>query len=154
MKRRLALTSLCDAAQEALRHHQITLAQAEALLLGGVEAQQELVSRRLGGHRSRADELRDILLDERMPVALAIFDREQYTGTCTTDLFADDANTYFDVRPVGRKEAAASGQTARLRLTFNLVTSSPCRCKPCPSGAEVKACPPVWRLVLNGLKRG
>ena len=34
-----------------------------------------------------AAELRAILLDERIPVAVAIFDREQYTGTVTTDLF-------------------------------------------------------------------
>jgi ParB family chromosome partitioning protein len=96
IRRRLALTSLAAPAQDALRNHQITLAQAEALTLGSVGAQHELVSRLLAGHRYRADDLRDILLDERIPVALAIFDREQYTGTCTTDLFSEDASTYFD----------------------------------------------------------
>jgi ParB family chromosome partitioning protein len=92
----LALTSLVAPAQDALRSHQISLGQAEALTLGSVEAQHELVSRLLGGQDYSATELRAILLDERIPVAVAIFDRKQYTGTYTTDLFADDDSTYFD----------------------------------------------------------
>jgi ParB family chromosome partitioning protein len=96
IRRRLALTSLVAPAQDALRNHQITLAQAEALTLGSVDAQHELVSRLLGGQGYSAADLRAILLDERMPVAVAIFDREQYTGTYTTDLFSDDDSTYFD----------------------------------------------------------
>ena len=95
IRRRLALTSLAAPAQEALRNHQITLAQAEALTLGSVDAQQELISRLLDGQAYSAADLRAILLDERLPVAVAIFDREQYTGTYTTDLFSDD-RTYFD----------------------------------------------------------
>jgi len=96
IRRRLALTSLAAPAQDALRNQQITLAQAEALTLGSVDAQHELVSRLLGGQDYSASDLRAILLDERIPVAVAIFDREQYTGTYTTDLFADDDRTYFD----------------------------------------------------------
>jgi ParB/RepB/Spo0J family partition protein len=96
IRRRLALTSLAAPAQDALRNHQITLVQAEALTLGSVDAQHELVSRLLGGQDYSAADLREILLDERIPVAMAIFDREQYTGTCTTDLFSEDASTYFD----------------------------------------------------------
>lgn len=99
IRRRLALTSLAAPAQDALRNHQITLGQAEALTLGSADAQHELVSRLLDGQEYRAADLRAILLDERIPVAMAIFDREQYTGTYTTDLFSDDASTYFnDVR--------------------------------------------------------
>ena len=96
IRRRLALTSLAAPAQDALRNHQITLGQAEALTLGSVDAQHELVSRLLGGQDYSAADLRAILLDERIPVAVAIFDREQYTGTVTTDLFSDDDSTYFD----------------------------------------------------------
>jgi ParB family chromosome partitioning protein len=96
IRRRLALTSLVAPAQEALRNHQITLAQAEALTLGSVDAQHELVSRLLGGQDYSAADLRAILLDERLPVAVAIFDRKQYTGTYTTDLFSADDSTYFD----------------------------------------------------------
>jgi hypothetical protein len=90
------LTSLAAPAQGALRNQQITLGQAEALTLGSADAQHELVSRLLGGQDYSAADLRVILLDERIPVAVAIFDREQYTGTYTTDLFADDDRTYFD----------------------------------------------------------
>jgi ParB family chromosome partitioning protein len=36
------------------------------------------------------------LLDDRPTVASAIFPLEQYTGTITTDLFAEDETSYFD----------------------------------------------------------
>ena len=96
IRRRLVLTSLVAPAQDTLRNQQISLAQAEALTLGSVDAQHELVSRLLDAQDYSATELRAILLDERIPVAVAIFDREKYTGTVTTDLFADDDSTYFD----------------------------------------------------------
>jgi ParB family chromosome partitioning protein len=96
IRRRLALTSLVVPAQDALRNHQITLGQAEALTLGSVDAQHELVSRLLDAQDYSAADLREILLDERIPVAASIFDRELYTGTVTTDLFANDDSTYFD----------------------------------------------------------
>jgi ParB family chromosome partitioning protein len=38
------------------------------------------------------------VLDDRPTVALAIFPLEQYTGTITTDLFAEDETSYFDDR--------------------------------------------------------
>ena len=34
--------------------------------------------------------------DRKPTLSLAIFPREQYLGTLTTDLFADDETTYFD----------------------------------------------------------
>ena len=47
------------------------------------------------------------------------------------------------------------GKTSRQAARPNgLVTPFPCGCKPRPSGAEVTACPPPPRLVLNGLQRG
>ena len=36
------------------------------------------------------------MLDDRPTVALAIFPPEKYTGTITTDLFAEDETSYFD----------------------------------------------------------
>ena len=36
------------------------------------------------------------MLDNRPTVALAIFPLERYTGTITTDLFAEDETSYFD----------------------------------------------------------
>lgn len=96
IKRRLALTSLCDPAQEALRNHQITLAQAEALTLGNAEVQAQLVERLHDGLGYSAADLKEWLLDDRIPVAVAIFERDKYTGTYTNDWFSDDASTYFD----------------------------------------------------------
>ena len=96
IKRRLALTSLCDPAQEALRNQQITLAQAEALTLGNAEVQAQLVERLLDGLGYSAADLKEWLLDDRIPVAVAIFERDKYTGTYTNDWFSDDASTYFD----------------------------------------------------------
>src|SRR6516162_5061903 len=43
IKRRLALTSLCDEAQQALTGGAITLAEAEALTLGSHDAQRDLL---------------------------------------------------------------------------------------------------------------
>ena len=49
-----------------------------------------------GGGDYSADEIRAALLDDRPTVALAIFPPEKYTGTITTDLFAEDETSYFD----------------------------------------------------------
>jgi hypothetical protein len=43
-----------------------------------------------------ADDIKATALDDRPTVASAIFPLEQYTGTITTDLFADDETSYFD----------------------------------------------------------
>ena len=40
-----------------------------------------------------ADEIRDMLLDQRPSVALARFPLEQYQGTYTTDLFGEGSRT-------------------------------------------------------------
>jgi ParB family chromosome partitioning protein len=96
IKRRLALASLCDEARSALAGGQITLAQAETLTLGTHEVQRDLVARLVDGCEYGADDLREIILEQRPSVALARFPLEQYRGTCTTDLFAEDAATYFD----------------------------------------------------------
>ena len=43
-----------------------------------------------------ADDIREHLTEEKACVAMAIFPKELYTGTYTSDLFASDATTYFD----------------------------------------------------------
>jgi ParB family chromosome partitioning protein len=96
IKRRLALANLCDKAKEALAHGELTLAQAESLTLGSHEAQRDIVQRLADGHHYDADDIRDMLLDQRPSVALARFPLEQYQGTYTTDLFGEDDTTYFD----------------------------------------------------------
>jgi ParB family chromosome partitioning protein len=64
--------------------------------LGSDEAQTRIVEQIVGGGDYSADEIRAALLDDRPTVALAIFPPEKYTGTITTDLFAEDETSYFD----------------------------------------------------------
>jgi ParB family chromosome partitioning protein len=95
IKRRLALNNLCREAKASLTKGIITLSQAEALTLGSDEAQQRLLED-LPSCDYSADDIRGHLLDDRPTVALAIFPPEKYTGTITTDLFAEDETSYFD----------------------------------------------------------
>jgi ParB family chromosome partitioning protein len=97
IKRRLALNDLCDEAKKALSSGKISLAQAEALTLGDHDAQRSVLGDIESdyGPYSAAD-IRDHLLDDRPSVAMAVFPLEQYTGTITTDLFAEGENSYFD----------------------------------------------------------
>jgi ParB family chromosome partitioning protein len=96
IKRRLALNNLRREAKAALAKGSITLSQAESLTLGSDEAQTRILEQIEGGGDYSADEIRAALLDDRPTVALAIFPPEKYTGTITTDLFAEDETSYFD----------------------------------------------------------
>jgi len=96
IKRRLALVNLTDAVKEALRNGDLTLGQAEALTLGSEEDQQRILEGLLNGYHYDPDDIRDMIVDAKPSVALAIFPIEQYTGTFTSDLFGDDDTTYFD----------------------------------------------------------
>ena len=97
IKRRLALNELCDEAKEALSEGKVSLGQAEALTLGDHDAQRSVVEEIEQGHGPySAADIRDHLLDDRPCVAMAIFPLEQYTGTITTDLFAEGETSYFD----------------------------------------------------------
>ncbi len=96
IKRRMILIELCDQAQEATRAGDITLSQAEALSLGTHSQQQEILED--GISYMDADDIRSNIFDESVNVSYAIFPRERYTGTYTTDLFGADADTYFDDR--------------------------------------------------------
>jgi len=96
IKRRLALNGLCDEARAALALGSINLAQAEALTLGGDDAQRSIVEEIERGSGFSGDDIKTTLLDDRPTVASAIFPLEQYTGTITTDLFAEDETSYFD----------------------------------------------------------
>jgi ParB family chromosome partitioning protein len=64
--------------------------------LGSDEAQTRILEQIVGGGDYSADEIKWALLDDRPTVALAIFPPEKYTGTITTDLFAEDETSYFD----------------------------------------------------------
>lgn len=97
IKRRLALNSLCDEGAAALRDGLITLAQAEALTLGTAEAQSDLLDNITHSPDDYSPSaIRDCLLAEKPTVAMAIFPREQYAGTVTTDLFQAEETSYFD----------------------------------------------------------
>ncbi|MFI0416198.1 MAG: ParB/RepB/Spo0J family partition protein [Candidatus Thiodiazotropha sp.] len=97
IKRRLALHALCEQAQSALEEGCITLAQAEALSLGNEADQCCLLEQIERSHDPvTAACIRETLIDARPSVALAIFSLEHYTGTITTDLFAQNETSYFD----------------------------------------------------------
>jgi ParB/RepB/Spo0J family partition protein len=96
IKRRVVLNTLCEEAKKALREGTVSLAQAEALTLGNDDAQRNVLDEieRYGG--MDAESIREHFLDDRPTVAMAIFPIEEYTGTITTDLFAEGESSYFD----------------------------------------------------------
>lgn len=94
IKRRLALSALCNEAKQALAAGEIGLAQAEALTLGTETQQRDLIGD--GLERISPAQIKHWLTDEKANVAAALFDRAEYTGTLTSDLFASDETTYFD----------------------------------------------------------
>ena len=94
IRRRLALSNLCAEARAALSEGAITLAQAEALTLGSEDQQRELIADGLGG--TSVAQIKRWLTGEKASVAMALFDTNAYSGTLTSDLFADDETTYFD----------------------------------------------------------
>ena len=96
IKRRLALNGLCDEVRAALALNIIGLSQAEALTLGTDEMQRTVLEEIERGIAFSADDIKATALDDRPTVASAIFPLEHYTGTITTDLFAEDETSYFD----------------------------------------------------------
>lgn len=96
VKRRVALASLCDEAKALVREGEVSLSTAEALTLGTHEQQRAVIERLEAGYYYDADNLRGMLTGEKPALSLAIFPMEQYDGTTTADLFADDDNTFFD----------------------------------------------------------
>jgi ParB family transcriptional regulator, chromosome partitioning protein len=96
IKRRMALNSLCKEARQALQKAEISLSQAEALTLGSDDMQLRILETIARGEDFSAEAIKGLLLDDRPTVALAVFPVERYTGTVTTDLFADSETSYFD----------------------------------------------------------
>ncbi|NKB59024.1 MAG: ParB/RepB/Spo0J family partition protein [Alphaproteobacteria bacterium] len=94
IKRRLALSGLCDEAKKALVAGEIGLAQAEALTLGSAVQQRALIEE--GLDRVSPSQIKQWLTDEKANVAAAVFEKDGYSGTYTSDLFAADEATYFD----------------------------------------------------------
>lgn len=94
IKRRLTLSALCPEAKAALSEGGIGLAQAEALTLGSADQQRELIEE--GLERIGPSQIKHWLIDEKANVAMALFTKDDYNGTYTSDLFASDEATYFD----------------------------------------------------------
>ena len=96
IKRRLSLLNLVEEAKAALLNKEIDLSLAEALSIGTSEQQSELLGDVLSGWIDTVSDLKEKLVGELPSVADAIFPKEQYTGTYTTDLFSDDKTTFFN----------------------------------------------------------
>lgn len=96
VKRRLALASLAPEVKKAFRSDLFNRSVAEALTLGSREQQRSVLESLQSEEPPDADEIRGIFLGQKPTLAIAIFPREQYRGTLTTDLFADEEATYFD----------------------------------------------------------
>ena len=96
IKRRLALASLAPEAKKAFRAGLFNRGIAEALTLGSREQQHAVLESLQSDDPPDAEDIRHIFLGQKPTVAMAIFSRDRYNGTITTDLFADEEATYFD----------------------------------------------------------
>lgn len=96
LRRRLALLNLSAEVKESLVAEKITLAQAEALSVGDHEQQDVLVEDVIRGWCDSPEDIRDRLLGQLPSLSMAIFDRSEYSGSFTTDLFGAEDTTYFN----------------------------------------------------------
>lgn len=96
IKRRLALASLAPDVKKAFRAGLFNRGIAEALTLGSREQQRAVLESLQSEEPPDAEDIRHIFLGQKPALSMAIFPRDRYTGTLTTDLFADEETTYFD----------------------------------------------------------
>src|ERR1700681_1862465 len=96
IRRRLALADLGDEVKGAIRTGELPLGIAEAMTLGTVDQQRALLNDFKEGADIDRDGIREMLLAQKPSAAIAIFPREKYTGTVTSDLFGEDDSTFFD----------------------------------------------------------
>lgn len=96
IRRRLALSDLCAPVKDAIQKGELPLGIAEALTLGTEDQQRTVLKELRAGALFDRDEIREMLCAEKPTVAIAIFPVENYTGSLTRDLFAEDETTYFD----------------------------------------------------------
>ena len=95
VKQRIALASLCDEAQDALKTGELTLALAHALTSVSEETQQYVVSQAKQGYHWSARDVADFVSDQSMSVRMAIFPTERYSGEISQNLFTDDFEPCF-----------------------------------------------------------
>lgn len=96
LKRRVALATLAPEVKKAFRAGLFGRLVAEALTLGSREQQRGLLESFKSEDPPDAGDIREIVLEQKPTLAMAIFPREKYRGSLTTDLFADEETTYFD----------------------------------------------------------
>ncbi len=94
IKRRLAISGLCEESRQALSNDDITLSQAEALTVGSEDQQRAMLKH--GLEYLDSEDIKNRLTNDKVSVSIALFDKSQYDGTYTSDLFAEDESTYFD----------------------------------------------------------
>ena len=96
IKRRLAVATLAPQVKRAFRAGIFGRTIAEALTLGSHEQQRTILESLQSPSPPDAEDIRDLLVGQKPTLAMAIFPRERYTDSITTDLFADDETSYFD----------------------------------------------------------
>jgi ParB family transcriptional regulator, chromosome partitioning protein len=120
VRRRLALAGLSLESKAALKDGAISLSLAEAFTLG-TETQQNFFLKALKeGATLSPDDARRAVLAEKPSLAIALFPREAYTGSVSTDLFGDDTTTYFDDIDLFMKlqEDAVEAKAVRYRKKY------------------------------------
>lgn len=95
IKRRLALSTLCEEAKTALKNKEINLSQAEALTVGTQKQQVDVLAHRNLSHFN-VEYIKGYMIDDKACLAYALFDPSLYKGTLSSDLFGGDDTTYFD----------------------------------------------------------
>lgn len=96
IRRRVALSDLCEQVKEAVRSGEVPLGIAEALTLGTHDQQRAVLRDLREGAEFDRESIREMLCAQKPAVSDAIFSVERYTGTLTRDLFANEETTYFD----------------------------------------------------------
>jgi ParB family chromosome partitioning protein len=96
IRRRVALSDLCEEVKDAIQKGEVPLGVAEAMTLGTHEQQRSLLGDLREGAELDREAIRDMLCAQKPSVAIAIFALEKYTGSFTRDLFAEEETTYFD----------------------------------------------------------
>jgi ParB family chromosome partitioning protein len=81
IRRRVALSDLCDEVKDAIQKGEVPLGIAEAMTLGTHEQQRSLLSDLREGAELDRESIRDMLCAQRPSVAIAIFPLEKYSGT-------------------------------------------------------------------------
>lgn len=96
IRRRLLLLSLSENVKNTLSEKKITLSQAEAMTVGKLEDQDNILDDVISGRYYTPDDIKECLIGDLPALSIAIFAGDEYTGDYTTDLLADAESTYFN----------------------------------------------------------